>query len=353
MGYPAGSLGAELNGRRLRILDAFAEKQRAAVEGRLSAEEAMSVDDFPTYIASFSRTTFLGTWEEVAGTWSQWTKEMRLEDFEEYNSYRWGRFPDWPERPLNSDIEQLAIREFPGPAVKLKEWAAGFSVTRQLILADRLNRITELPAALGEAGSRTQTKRAISRLEANPTMFDGNALFSSAHNNIGTTALTRTIAGVNALIAAFDAIEAQTDDEGYKIVNGAGRYVLVVPRALQWVAWALRDRDQIPQGTGATDLLRPNDAVGRFEVVVDPYLTDTNNWYLFLNPTGPQGAIAALNLNGNTTPYLGQKDDKKIGILGRGEDPYTWRYDYLEWMGRHDFDYQPVEFRSVYGGIVA
>lgn len=361
--YEAGTFGSELGGRRVRIFDAFVQKQQAvealggiaaAVEsGQFTAEEAMSVSDFPTYVANFSRKSFLGTWDEVQGQWPSYTRELSLEDFEEYSSFRWGRFPDWPERPLNSDVEQLAIREFPGPTMKLKEWAAGFAVTRQLILADRLDRIRELPRALGEAGSRTQTKRAVARLEANPTMFDGNAFFSAAHLNTGTTALTRDQAGVNALRAAFDAIEAQTDDEGYKIALGGDRFVLVVPRALQWVAWALRDRETVPQSTGATDVERVNDLVGRFEVVVDPYLTDANNWYLFMNPTGPQGAIAALNLNGITRPSLFQKDETKIGILGTGDDPYTWRWDKLEYMGRHDFDFYPVEFRTVYGSIVA
>lgn len=351
--YPEGSFGAELGGRRLRLFDAFIEKQRAAQEEQLSAEEAMSVADFATYIATISRTTFLGTWDEVQGAWGEYTHDMPLEDFEEYATYRWGRFPDWPLRPLNADVEQLAIREYPGPRVRLKEFAAGFTVTRQLILADRLNKITDLPRALGEAGGRTQSKRAASQLEANPTMFDGNAWFSAAHLNTGTTALTRTQAGVDALRAAFDAIEAQTDDEGYKIVQGGGEYVLVVPRALQWIARALQGLDEIPQGTGATDLQRPNDLVGRFRVVVEPYLTDVTNWYLFLNPTGPQGALAALNLNGVTRPQLFQKSDTKVGILGSGDDPYTWRFDYLEYMGRHDFEYLPTEFRTVYGSIVA
>lgn len=353
MTYAEGSFGAELGARRIRLFDAFVEKQRAAQEGRLSAEEAMSVSDFGTYIANTSRKRFLGTWNEVQGQWPAYTHPMPLDDFQQYTSYRWGRFPDWPMRTLNADVEQLAIREFPGPAVQLYEWAAGFSVTRQLILADNLRRIAELPAALGEAGGRTKSKRAVSQLEANPTMFDSVALFHASHGNIGSTALTRTQAGVAALIAAFDAMEAQTDDEGYKIALGGNRFVLVVPRALQWIAWALRDRDTIPVSTGATDLERVNDAVGRFEVVVEPYLTDANNWYLFMDPTSEQGAIAALNLNGQTQPSLFQKDDRKIGILGAGEDPYTWRFDELEYMGRDDFDFQPTEFRTVYGAIVA
>lgn len=361
--YADGTFGADLGGRNLRLFDGFAKKQEAilslggieaAIEsGRFTAEEAMSVSDFGTYMNTILRKTFLGTWDEVQGAWGEYTHDMPLDDFEQYTSYRWGRFPDWPQRPLGSDIEQLGLKEYPGPAVQLIEFAAGFTVTRRLILADRAQRIAQLPAALGEAGARTQSKRAVSQLESNPTMFDGNAWISAAHNNLGSTALTRDQAGVNALRAAFDAIEAQTDDEGYKIALGGGDYVLLVPRALQWIARALAERDELPQGSATTDLMRPNDLVGRFRVVVDPFLTDVTNWYLFLNPRGPQGALAALNLNGQTRPSLFQKDERKVGILGSGDDPYTWRWDELEYIGRHDFDFQPTEFRTLFGAIVA
>lgn len=354
MPYQDGSFGADLGGRHIRLFDAFIEKQAAAQEGRLSAEEAMSVSDFQTYVTNFSRKTFLGTYDEVQGQWAQFTHPMPLDDFEEYTSFRWGRFPDWPQRTLNADVENLAIKEYPGPKQKLVEWAAGFALTRQLVLADRLGKLLQLPAALGDAGSRTQSKRAVSQLEANPTMFDGVALFHASHANIGSTALTADIAGANAILAAFDSIDTQTDDEGFKIVNNGGEYVLIVPRGLQQVAFDLRDRENLPlDATSGTSLLRPNPVRGRFTVVVERFLTDANNWYMALNPTGPQGFLAALNLNGATTPSLFQKDEKKLGLLGSGEDPYTWRWDQLEFLGRHDFEYVPFEFRTVYGAIVA
>lgn len=352
--YPEGSFGAELEGRRIRLLDAFAAKQVDAVEQRLSAEESMSVSDFGTYLGTILRKIFLGTWAEVQGAWGQYTHAVSLPDFEEYSSYRWGRFPDWQRRALNADVEQLAIKEYPGPTQQLIEFAAGFSVTRQLILADRANRIAQLPAALAEAGSRTKSKRAVAQLEGNPVMFDGNALISSAHNNIGSTALTADTAGVEALKAIFDSFAAQTDDEGYKIDLGGGTYVLVVPPALRWTAAALATKDMLPyDASSGTSQMRANEVSGKFSVVVEPYLTDTNNYYMFLNPGGPQGALAALNLNGKTTPSLFQKDSGKIGILGAGDDPYTWVFDKLEYFGRDDYDFQPYEFRTVFGALVA
>lgn len=352
--YPEGSLGFDLSGRHIQLLDAFAAKQLGAVEGRLDAQESMSVSDFGTYLGTILRNIFTGTWAEVQGAYAQYTHAMDLPDFEEYSSYRWGRFPDWSQRALGADVDELAIKEYPGPKQKLIEWAAAFSVTRRLILADRSNRISQLPAALAEAGSRTKSKRAVAQLIANPTMFDGNAFISAAHNNIGTTALTADIAGVDIIKAILDSFRAQTDDEGYKIDLGGGQYVLVVPPALRWIANALASAPLVPVDvTSGTSVLRANEVAGTFSVVVEPYLTDANNYYMFLNPNGPQGAIAALNLNGNTSPAMFQRDSGKLGILGTGSDPYTWVFDKLEYFGRDDYDFVPFEFRTVFGGIVA
>src|SRR5690349_13328432 len=113
MPYAEGTFGADLGGRTLRLFDAFSKKQDAVIAAGgisafidngdfslMSAEEAYGVSDFPTYMGTILRKTFLGTWDEVQGQWPQWTHEMSLDDFEQYTSYRWGRFPDWPQRPL-------------------------------------------------------------------------------------------------------------------------------------------------------------------------------------------------------------------------------------------------------------
>jgi hypothetical protein len=145
-------------GKHVRIYDAYVEARQKADAGLLSVEEAMSTSDFPTYISKLIRHTFLGRFNEIQGVWTQYTRALSVEDFEDYTSSRWGRFADIPEKSLNGEYDQLAIKEFPAETVRLREWGAGFGLTRQLIISDRLNKMAELPTLLAEALARTMSK---------------------------------------------------------------------------------------------------------------------------------------------------------------------------------------------------
>jgi hypothetical protein len=155
------------------------------------------------------------------------------------------------------------------------------------------------------------------------------------------------------ILAGIDAMDAQRDDEGYRVNNPGSPLVLMVPRGLQQTAFDLRDREQLPiDSTSATSLNRPNPVRGRFTVIVEWFLTDTNNWYLFVDPTGAFGAIASLNLLGNTEPFIGLKAPETRALFG-GDDPYTFAFDELAYKIRHDFEYVAFEWKGTYAGIVA
>jgi hypothetical protein len=294
---------------------------------------------------------------ELTGKWPQYTRDFSLEDFEEYTSSRFGRFADVPEKTLNAPYEELAIREFPGEVLKLREWGAAFGLTRQLIISDRLNKLSDLPQKLAEALARTQSKEAaVNQFQANPTMFDGNALFSANHSNIQTTALTAFIAGMNELILAEQKLEAQTDDEGFQVVvtpgaDGAegGTLYLIIPTELKWVVQALNQNELLPN---ASNQLEANQVKGRYTVIIEPYLTDANNWYMAADLKGSLGFLASVTLNGNNTPFLGLQDPGVRGVLG-GDDPYSFEFDEIKYKIRHDFAFKPIEWRGIVGAIVA
>lgn len=337
-------------GKHIRLFDAYIEAREAAANGELDAQEAMSTSDFPTYLGALVRHTFQERFAEVQGVWDQYTRDTSLEDFEEYTSSRFGRFSDIPEHALNSEYPELVIKEYGGPSIRLREWGAAFSVTRQLILTDRLNKIAEMPTLLAEALARTMSKRAaITTLQSNPNTYDGNALFSSAHGNIVTTALAATVAGMadlKTLDLKFDDI---TDDEGYSIVT-PGQRTLVIPTELRFVAKAINTNALLPNGASALEV---NEVQGIFDnIIIEPFFTDANNYYVLSDPTGRLSPIAAINLNGNKTPFIGLKDPGVRAILG-GNDPYSFEFDEVKYKIRHDFEFRAVEWRGAIGGIVA
>jgi len=346
---PGNALGLA-PGSHLKIFDAYIEAREQLEAGTLSAQEAMSTSDFPTYMGSLIRLSFLDRFTEISGSWSQYTRDFSLEDFETWSMARWGRFPDIEEKPLNGPYNEIYIKEFPAENLRLREFGNVFSLTRQLIISDRLNEISKWPRLLGEALARTQSKiAAVEQFQSNPTMFDGNALFSTAHANLATaTALTNDLTGMNLLKAMELQLDTQTDDEGFKVTSPGNRRTLIIPVEYRWIVNSLINNDVVPSGAN----LVPNEVKGRYDVIEERFFTDANNYYMTSDLKGELGFLAAVSLNGNTTPFLGLKDPGVRAVLG-GNDPYSFEFDEVSYKIRHDFNFKPVEWRGIVGALPA
>jgi hypothetical protein len=106
---------------------------------------------------------------------------------------------------------------------------------------------------------------------------DNVALFSASHPlNVGVDSNTAANAlGITTLESAIQAVMQMKDYMG-RVWVGPMRWKLVVPTSLALLAMRLVKAQKLP-GSNDND---PNVAGTYLEVVVDPYLTDTNNWYL-------------------------------------------------------------------------
>lgn len=367
--FPAGSLGYEAQGRRLRMLDMYTEARKIAVPGPdgrpilkmqttmpdgTVAQEAISVSDFPTYMGSIQRHSFLGRFEEQVGAFREWTRPMSVPDFETYTTSRMGRFPDMPRHTLGGEYPRVGLSELPGPSIRIIEWGFAWELTRRLILSDRLDKFGDLPNLAADSDARTKSKRAVTILEANGNTYDGNALFSSAHANIGSTALTADLTGANLVLTAILAIRNQTDPEGYKVVNPRTGFRLVYPTTYINIVNQLLNSDTLPYAVATADaVLRPNPLRGQnITGVEEPFLTDANNWYLIADPQGENGPIIRLTLNGNETPFIGLLRPEVAAIFG-GDEPYSFEFDQLAYKNRDDFEFVLNEWRNAYGAIVA
>lgn len=363
MRYLPGQYGYESGGRPLRIFESWIMAQEMVANGQQvfpslpgeeydRAQEAMSVSDFTTYMGVLYRHSFNDRYQEIVGRWTEYSRPMSVPDFETYTSSKFGRFPNIPEKPPGAPYEEITIRELPGPQVSLREWGAGFSLTRRLILSDRMDKIAGLPTLFAESFARTKSTEAINTVfESNPIMWDGFALISNDHGNMGSTALTADQAGAAALIAADLALMDQVDEEGYPInINTNGTRTLLIPPELKYVAEALTSHELLPN---VSNNLQVNQARGIItNTIIDPYLKDANDWFVLTDPTGPLAPMVALNLNGQLTPFIGQRDPG-VRALSGGTDPYTFDFDELNFKGRDDYAFIATEWRGIYGSIVS
>src|SRR3990170_4738190 len=166
-------------------------------------------------------------------------------------------------------------------------------VTLESLLRDKLNAIRSLPTRLATSWFNTKSALAAAVFTTNsaagPVLGTTGALFNATavtsaggHANLLTTALAYA-----AFSAARTAMRKQTDQ-----VLGAGQKLLIepkfllVPVDLESTALEIRNSELVPEANaaGTTGIQTRNQFNGKFEVVVVPGWTDTNNWALAADP---------------------------------------------------------------------
>ena len=202
------------------------------------------------------------------------------------------------EVPTNSETEDYAwlggvpgVREFVGErqvrdlsafsySIRNKIWENTISVDRAAIDHDKYGLIKTRVQELATAQSRFQDHLVMEILAGGFTAlcYDGQYFFDTDHtggSNKGTDALT-----ASSLSAAITAMMKFTDDQGN--VLGVTPDTLVVPPDLQWTARELLESRYYPEKLTSTDTqkLANNVLAGSLALVVSPYLSDTNNWYV-------------------------------------------------------------------------
>ncbi|MDO8684904.1 MAG: Mu-like prophage major head subunit gpT family protein [Armatimonadota bacterium] len=227
--------------------------------------------------------------------------------FEEYDRV----LSDW-ERiatvvPSTADTEDYAwlgsapaMREFKderlpsgllehGYSIKNKTWESSIAVDRAALEDERYGQIKLRIQSLGREARRHQDEMIFTLIKNgfSTTCYDGQSFFDTDHSegdsgtqsNKGTSALSAT-----SLQSAISAMAKFKDDKGKPI--GIIPDLLVVPPDLQWTAMELLNSAYYPDlvsqtgGTGGTQKLAANVLKGRLDLLVSPYLTDSNDWFM-------------------------------------------------------------------------
>jgi len=218
-----------------------------------------------------------------------------------------------------------------------KEYAKGVAVARKLIDDNRTGQIIRKAQSLGHAFGTTRAVHASSMLNnafATVLGADGKVLCASDHptntvdatgiSNLGTAALSYASV-VAALIAGSD----MNDDRGQPMP--AIYDVLYVPTALQAKAFEIVNAIGKP-GTADNDA---NFLASRgLRTVVDPYLTDANNWFMI---DSAKARIHALWFN-RVLPdlQLDPASDYNLVAQYRGYMRYSFGWDDFMWIYGHN-----------------
>lgn len=201
---------------------------------------------------------------------------------------------------------------------KLDTYGKTFTLTRQMIYNDDLGEFLKIPTAMGTRAKRKIDQVFFTRLLANPTQGDGNALFSAAHNNYKAGATTAL--GVDSLEKAIALFLDQTDSDGQPI--SVSPKFLLVPTCLFPLAQRLTMSALLVSGSTAAPA---QNVISNYNLlpVASPYLANSKytgnsetGFYLFGDPSHVD-TFEIGYFQGRRTPTV-EKGETNFNTLGMG-----------------------------------
>jgi hypothetical protein len=133
------------------------------------------------------------------------------------------------KKRLSGQVPEAMTREATEEFISVATFSEQYFTDRKDLLADRFGRIGEGPQLLGEAAREVIQDLVYSCMLLNPTMADGNALFSAAHGNLAVNAPL----GPETLAARKTAMANQTNNG--RLIN-CKPGVLLVPESMSHYA---------------------------------------------------------------------------------------------------------------------
>lgn len=218
------------------------------------------------------------------------------------------------------------------------EYALGMSVERKLVDDDMYNVINQRARLLGMSFVRTREKKAASvfnnAFSSAAAGSDGTALCATDHPLGPNNATPQSNKGTSALSAAAISdtrlrMQKFTDDRG-ELITVMPDTLLVPPELEETANIIVKTQNKV--GSADNDYNYAGSLVR--QVIVWPYLTNANNWFLI------DSTMAKLYLNWfnrvNTEFALDPSGDFQLVARYRGYDRYSYGWDDWRFLFGHE-----------------
>ncbi|KIU35121.1 peptidase S14 [Atlantibacter hermannii] len=256
-----------------------------------------STSDFGNILLDVANKALLQGWEEAEETFELWTKKGSLSDFKTAHRVGMGGFPSLRQVREGAEYKYVTTGD-KGETIALATYGEIFSITRQAIINDDLNQLTDVPTKMGRAAKATIGDLVYAVLIENPKLSDGKALFSTDHKNLSTGAID-----VTSLDKARQLMRVQK--EGERSLNIRPAYVLV-PTVLETLASQTIKSASVKGADVNAGIENP---IRNFaEIISEPRLDDADPAAWYLAARKGSDTIEVAYLNGVDTPYIDQQE---------------------------------------------
>jgi hypothetical protein len=289
-----------------------------------NVRRAYSRDHFPGWLGDTAQRAVTLGYEEAPETWQYLTRQKSKPDFREFDEVTLPEFPSPAETVENGEVPYMKVGNDSKESSALISHSALFGITRQALTNGDTETITTIPQALGRAANRAVGDKFFSVLVANAAMADGNALFSSAHGNLASSAVAPSVTSLDEARALMTAQRGPSNS----ILN-LRPAIILGPTVMESTITTLRDA----MAGSDDDSLTPGYIAGRVAAVTDARLDDADPfaWYAIADPRKHSG-IGVYFLEGGELPLVEQRN--------------TFVSDAIDFKLMHDFVVLPVDCRS-------
>ncbi len=317
-------------GSLIRRILADEDFETHAIEGVIEATglKEATTSDFADFVGDSSNVEreLLRSYDIAPSNWRKIVTLVPLRDMKTVTRLRRSDTDRYEVVPEGAEHEQGSYSSYK-VTYDPKKYERGVNFTWEMLINDDLGAFRNIGRELGMAAQNTVNDFVISFLGGNPIIYDSQYLFHADHNNIGSAALSES-----ALAAAVTSMREQTSEKGNPLNIEPG--YLVVPPELEFTAKKLVNSTLVPGGS----LNDVNVLQGMVEVLVEPLLTDSDNWYLIAKPSSIQTVEIGF-LGGRETPEILVKED--------------FERDVIWYKGRIVFGGAVLDYRGFYGAIVS
>ncbi len=254
-----------------------------------------STSDFGNILLDVANKAILLGWEENDETFEKWTKKGQLSDFKTAHRVGLGAFPSLRKVREGAEYKYVTLDD-KGETIALATYGELFSITRQAIINDDMNMLTDVPMKFGRAAKATIGDLVYAVLVDNEKMSDKKALFSADHKNMITGGMD-----VETISAGRTAMRQQK--EGERTLNIRPAFMLV-PTTLETQAIQVVKSGSVKGADVNSNIINPIRDLA--EIIAEPRLDDASekDWYM----ASRQGSdtIEVAYLNGIDAPYIDQ-----------------------------------------------
>lgn len=261
----------------LDSLQRAGEATRGLSTDEIFTRAAHGTSDFPLVVSNAMGKVALDSYRAAESPLKRLARQRTLPNFKPSQSIRLGEMGRLEEMSEQGEFTHTSRAET-GESMSLKTFGRAISVSRKLLIDDDLNMLGDMTSAIGQAAAQTEADELVSILTSNPNMADGNPVFYAARGNLAGSGTSIGSAGdLGALDAARQAMRKTKGLDGKTIVDAKPRFLLVGP-----------DHE-----TAAEKLMAEiypatvddaNPFASRLELIVEPRLEDSDDWWLFADP---------------------------------------------------------------------